>query len=102
MLRLRLRYEHPDRVVALHQRAARWYERNNMPTDAVRHAIAAGDWPLAAAVVVAALDAADGLMKSVPAGEEATSRLTAAVLRLSVCLRTGDLATAATAARRAE
>ena len=155
MLRLRLRYEHPDRVVALHQRAARWYERNNMPTDAVRHAIAAGDWPLAAAVVVddlaigqmlepqddqclagefasmpsgeawttpqphllaaamalsagqydscaAALDAADGLMKSLPAGEEATSRLTAAVLRLSVCLRTGDLATAATAARRAE
>jgi LuxR family maltose regulon positive regulatory protein len=52
MLRLRLRYEHPDRVVALHQRAARWSERNNMPADAVRHAIAAGDWPLAAAVVV--------------------------------------------------
>src|ERR1700761_2489793 len=155
MLRLRLRYEHPHRVVALHQRAARWYERNNMPTDAVRHAIAAGDWPLAAAVVVddlaigqmlepqdgqclagefasmpsgeawttpqphllaaavalsagqydscaVALAAAGGLMKSLPAGEEATSRLTAAVLRLSVCLRTGDLATAATAARRAE
>ena len=140
MLRLRLRYEHPDRVVALHQRAARWYERNSMPTDAVRHAIAAGDWPLAAVVVVddlaigqilgpqdgeclagefasmpsgeawttpqphlltaavalsagqhdscaAALDAADGLMKNLPAGQEATSRLAAAVLRLTVCLR---------------
>jgi len=52
MLRLRLRYEHPDRVVALHQRAARWYERNGMLTDAVRHALLVGDWPLAAALVV--------------------------------------------------
>src|SRR5262245_49575079 len=50
----------------------------------------------------AALDAADGLMKSLTAGAEATSRLAAAVLRLTVCLRTGDLATAATAAGRAE
>src|SRR5579859_6282912 len=52
MLRLRLRYEHPGRVVALHQRAAQWYERNGMLTDAVRHAAAAGDWPLAASMVV--------------------------------------------------
>jgi LuxR family maltose regulon positive regulatory protein len=52
MLRLRLRYEHPDRVVALHQRAARWYERNGMLTDAVRHALLVGDWPLAAGLVV--------------------------------------------------
>jgi LuxR family maltose regulon positive regulatory protein len=52
MLRLRLRYDHPDRVVALHQRAARWYARNDMLADAVRHAAAAGDWPLAAAIVV--------------------------------------------------
>ena len=52
MLRLKLRYEHPDRVAALHQRAARWYERNGMLTDAVRHAAATGDWLLAAAMVV--------------------------------------------------
>src|SRR5439155_20803103 len=52
MLRLRLRYEHPDRVAGLHRRAARWYERNGMLSDAVRHAAAAADWPLAAAMVV--------------------------------------------------
>ncbi len=52
MLRLRLRYEHPDRVITLHRRAARWYERNGKLPDAVRHAAAAGDWPLAAAMVV--------------------------------------------------
>ena len=155
MLRLRLRYEHPDRVVTLHRRAARWYERNGKLSDAVRHAVAAGDWPLAAAMVVddvaigqiieprddqclagafadmpsgqewttpapylisaalaiaagqrescaAALDAADGLLRSPPAGEQAASRLTAAMLRLTVCLRNGNLASAAMAVSRAE
>ena len=52
MLRLRLRHEYPDRVTALHQRAARWYERNGLLTDAVRHASRAGDWQLAAAMVI--------------------------------------------------
>ena len=52
MLRLRLRHEYPDRVIALHQRAARWYERNGLLTDAVRHASRAGDWQLAAAMVI--------------------------------------------------
>ena len=52
MLRLRLRYEYPDRVTALHQRAARWYERNGLLTDAVRHASRAGDWQLAAGMVI--------------------------------------------------
>jgi LuxR family transcriptional regulator, maltose regulon positive regulatory protein len=155
MLRLRLRYEHPRLVVALHRRAARWYERNGMLTDAVRHAVAGGDWPLAAAIAIddlaigqiiepqdgqclagefasmptggawatpqpylvqaavmlsagehdscaAALDVADNLMKSLPPAQEATSQLAAAVLRLSSCLRTGDLATAARAVSRAE
>jgi LuxR family maltose regulon positive regulatory protein len=155
MLRLRLRYEHPDRVVTLHRRAARWYERNGKLSDAVRHAVAAGDWPLAAAIVVddlaigqiieprdgqclagefadmpsgqewttpapylvsaalaiaagqrescaAALDAADGLLRSPPATEQAASRLTAAMLRLTVCLRSGNLPSAALAVSRAE
>jgi LuxR family maltose regulon positive regulatory protein len=52
MLRLKLRQEYPDRVAALHQRAARWYERNGLLTDAVRHAAQAGDWQLAADMVV--------------------------------------------------
>ncbi len=155
MLRLRLRYDHPDRVAALHQRAARWYARNGMLADAVRHAAAAGDWPLAAAMVVddlalsqiiepqdgqrlagefagmpsgeawttpqphlvtaamalragqhdagaAALNAADALLERLPADGEIKARLTAAVLRLTVSLGTGDLAAAASAASRAQ
>ena len=155
MLRLRLRYEYPDRVAALHQRAARWYERNGLLTDAVRHASRAGDWQLAAAMVIdqlaidqilaprdgqrladefatmplgqawtgpqpylvsasialsagqpescaAALDAADGLLERLPADQDAACRLAAAVIRLTSCLRTGDLMAAAAAAHRAE
>jgi LuxR family maltose regulon positive regulatory protein len=50
----------------------------------------------------AALDAADGLLQRCPADQQATSRLTAAVIRLTASLRTGDLTAAATAASRAE
>ncbi|HEX4253785.1 MAG TPA: hypothetical protein VH089_01785, partial [Streptosporangiaceae bacterium] len=155
MLRLRLRYEHPGRVTALHRRAARWYERTGMLTEAVRHAVAAGDWALAAATVVddlaigqileprdsdgvsaefagllsggawtepqpylvsaamalsagqhesctAALDAADGLLEPLPADQQVAARLTAALIRFTVCLRTGDLSGAAVAVSRAE
>src|SRR5262249_61051175 len=35
MLRLKLRHEHPDRVVTLHRPAARGYERNGLLTDAL-------------------------------------------------------------------
>lgn len=52
VLRLKLRCEHPDRVPVLHRRAARWYAQHGRLTDAVRHAAAAGDWPLAAAMVI--------------------------------------------------
>ena len=52
MLRLKLRRQHPGRVADLHRRAARWYERNGMLTDAVRHAAQAGDWQLAAGMVI--------------------------------------------------
>jgi len=55
VLRLKLRCEHPDRVALLHRRAARWYERNGQLADAVRHAARAGDWPLAASMVIDAL-----------------------------------------------
>jgi LuxR family maltose regulon positive regulatory protein len=155
MLRLKLRYEHPDRVAPLHRRAARWYEGNGMLPAAVRHAAAAGDWPLGACMVIddlafdeiieprddqrltgefasmpsgeawtrsqpylvsaamalaagqhgacaAALDAADGLLERLDVHEDAPARLAAAVIRLTVCLRTGELAAAASAVRRAE
>jgi LuxR family transcriptional regulator, maltose regulon positive regulatory protein len=52
VLRLKLRREHPDRVAGLHQRAARWYGRNGLLTQAVRHAARAGDWQLAATMVI--------------------------------------------------
>ena len=55
VLRLKLRRECPDRVVAVHRRAARWYERNGMVTAAVQHATRAGDWRLAASMVIDAL-----------------------------------------------
>ena len=55
VLRLTLRLDHPDRAAPLHRRAARWYERNGELADAVRHAAQAGDWPLAARMVIDAL-----------------------------------------------
>ena len=55
VLRLKLEREHPERMVPLHRRAARWYERNGQLTDAVRHAAQAGDWQLAASIVIDAL-----------------------------------------------
>jgi LuxR family transcriptional regulator, maltose regulon positive regulatory protein len=155
MLRLKLRHEHPDRITVLQARAARWYERNGLLTDAVRHATLAGDWPLAAGMAVdglaigqliapragqllaaefadmpsgrawtepaphlvaaatalaaglhgpcaAALDAADDILQRLPADQQAAGRLTAAVIRFTLCLRTGDLKTAASAVAQAE
>jgi LuxR family transcriptional regulator, maltose regulon positive regulatory protein len=155
VLRLKLNDEHPDRTVPLHRRAARWYERNGQLADAVRHAAQAGDWPLAASMVidhlaireviqpqgspsladafqgmphreawnepqpylvcaavalsaggpdtsVAALDAAEGILERLPAGQEAESRLAAALIRLAASRRTGDLVAAAAAAARAQ
>ena len=39
----------------MHRRAARWYERNGRLTAAVQHATQAGDWQLAASMVIDAL-----------------------------------------------
>ncbi len=155
VLRLKLRREHPDRMAPLHRRVARWYERNGQLTDAVRHATAAGDWPLAGRMVIdglaiseiiepsggpslaeefasmprgqawtepepylvcaaaalslgrpessiAALDAPEGILERLPAGQQAAGQLAAAMIRLTASLRTGDLAAAAAAAARAE
>jgi len=155
VLRLKLRHEDPDRIAALHRRAALWYERNGRLTDAVRHAAQAGDWPLAASMVIdalaiseiieprdsrslagefvgmphgeawtepqpylvcaaaalsagrpeasaAALDAAEGMLGRLPAGQETACRLAAAMISLAAARRTGDLAGAAAAAASAE
>ena len=55
VLRLKLRREYPDRIAVLHRRAARWYQRNGRLTAAVQHATRAGDWQLAATMVIDAL-----------------------------------------------
>jgi LuxR family transcriptional regulator, maltose regulon positive regulatory protein len=155
VLRLQLKREHPDRAAFLHRRAAGWYERNGQLTYAVRHAAEAGDWQLAASMVIdglaiseitqrrgspgladefggmphgqawagpqphlvraavaltagrpesgtAALGVAEGILARLPADQETASRLAAAIIRLTLSLRAGDLMTAASAAARAE
>ena len=52
VLRLKLRRERPGQVPDLHRRAAHWYWRHGCLAEAVRHAADAGDWPLAARIVV--------------------------------------------------
>ena len=52
VLRLKLRHESPDLVPELHRRAAAWYQRHGLLTQAVRHAAKAEDWRLAAHFVV--------------------------------------------------
>jgi LuxR family transcriptional regulator, maltose regulon positive regulatory protein len=43
-LRERLRQESPKLVFELHRRASGWHERNGMASEAVGHAVAAGDF----------------------------------------------------------
>ncbi len=52
VLRLMLRRESPDRVPGLHRRAARWYQQNGSPGEAIAHAAEISDWPLAAQIVI--------------------------------------------------
>jgi len=48
LLRLELRRTEPDQVTALHRLAATWLAAHGYAVEAVRHAQAARDWPLAA------------------------------------------------------
>jgi LuxR family maltose regulon positive regulatory protein len=50
-LRLELRRTLADEVPALHRRAARWFADRGEVVEAVRHTLAAGDWPDAARLV---------------------------------------------------
>ena len=52
VLRLKLRLRYPERVPDLHRRAARLWQQNGSLTNAVRHAAKAGDWQLAASMVI--------------------------------------------------
>ncbi len=148
VLRLKLRLECPGEMPDLRRRAARWYQVNGLLLDAVRQAVAAEDWPLAAQMVLdelaigqlsephdpladcfrqmpynptwtgpqsaliaaalaladlapvaacAALDVAEEILGRLPDDTETPARLAAAVLRLMVARRAGDLGAAAAA-----
>ncbi|BCY11374.1 LuxR C-terminal-related transcriptional regulator [Actinoplanes sp. L3-i22] len=52
LLRAQLAWAEPEHVAMLHQRAARWLSEHGRLNDAVGHAVIAGDWATAAAMVV--------------------------------------------------
>ena len=57
VLHARLRDEQPDDVPDLHRRASAWYEQNDEPFEAIRHALTAQDFGRAADLVELAIPA---------------------------------------------
>ena len=57
VLHARLLDEQPGQVPDLHRRASAWYEQNGEPSEAIRHALAAGDFDRAADLVELAIPA---------------------------------------------
>lgn len=57
VLSAHLRSDQPDRVASLHRRASIWHEQHGSPDDAIRHALAAGDFARAANLVELAIPA---------------------------------------------
>ena len=57
VLQARLLDEQPGQVPDLHRRASAWYEQNGERSEAVRHALAAGDFERAADLVELAIPA---------------------------------------------
>jgi LuxR family transcriptional regulator, maltose regulon positive regulatory protein len=51
VLRAQLQLEQPELVATLHRRAGAWYEQHGFVDDAIRHALAAGDYARAADLV---------------------------------------------------
>ncbi len=51
VLRARLHAEHSDRVPGLHERASAWYASHGFAADAIRHALASGDFDRAGFLV---------------------------------------------------
>jgi LuxR family maltose regulon positive regulatory protein len=56
--------EQPDQIPVLHERASAWYEHNNLPAEAIRHAQAAGDFERAAGLIEKAYPAMDTSFQS--------------------------------------
>ena len=57
VLHARLLDEHPGEVPDLHRRASAWYQQNGEPSEAISHALAAGDYERAADLVELAIPA---------------------------------------------
>src|SRR6266540_5768944 len=55
VLRMHLMAEQPDQVPALHRRASEWYEQNGSPADAIRLALAGGDFERASDLIELAI-----------------------------------------------
>jgi LuxR family maltose regulon positive regulatory protein len=51
LLRRRLQQLQPNQVSLLHQRASTWFEQNSLPSEAIHHALSAGDFEHAADLV---------------------------------------------------
>jgi LuxR family maltose regulon positive regulatory protein len=64
VLRTHLLDEQPDQIPLLHQRASAWYEQNNLPAEAIRHALAAGDFEGAAGLIEKMYPAMDASFQS--------------------------------------
>jgi LuxR family maltose regulon positive regulatory protein len=64
--------QHPDRVAALHRRAAQWYDQHGDPSQAIRHALAAGDVEQAAGLVELAIPALRRSRRRPPSGDGST------------------------------
>ncbi len=57
VLQAHLLDEQPDDVADLHRRASAWFEQHDEPSEAIRHALAAGDYERAASLMELALPA---------------------------------------------
>jgi LuxR family maltose regulon positive regulatory protein len=60
LLRHRLRHQDTSQEETLHLKASRWFEQNAYPVEAVRHALAAGDWERSGDLI---LKASENLLK---------------------------------------
>ncbi len=60
LLRHRLRSDNPTLEATLHNRSSRWFETQNLPVEAIQHALAAQDWGRTAALIG---QIADSLLK---------------------------------------
>jgi LuxR family maltose regulon positive regulatory protein len=57
VLRAHLEQEQPEQVPGLHRRASEWFEKNDTPSEAIRHALACADFERAATLVELAIPA---------------------------------------------